>query len=115
MLQATPSIATDARLIEWSPFRLKPGITEPELLAASEMLQRDFLSRQHGFVGRELLRGANGQWADLVSWRDDESANAVMQAVADSPACVAYFQLMEGVDAADPGAGVLHLHRVRAY
>ena len=115
MSQTTPSIAADAKVVEWAPFRLKPGITDAELLAASEALQRDFLSRQDGFVGRELLRGANGQWADLVYWRDDESAHAIMQAVADSPACMAYFHLMEGANAADPGAGVLHLHRVRAY
>jgi hypothetical protein len=115
MLHGTPTIATDAQIIEWAPFRLKSDVTDAELLAASDSLQRNFLSLQDGFVGRELLRCSNCQWADLVYWRDEQSANAVMQAVAESPVCNAYFQLMDGLDAIDPGAGVLHLRRVQTY
>lgn len=100
-------------LVEWAPFRLRPGVSEAALLDASEALQRDFLARQEGFIRRHLLRGTDGQWADLVYWRDEVAANAVMAAVADSPVCHAYFQLMEGP--ADPAHGVLHLHRVRSY
>lgn len=104
-----------AGVVEWAPFRVKPGVDDNTLLAASEALQRDFLAHQPGFVRRELLRGAEGQWVDLVYWRDEDSAMAVMPAIANSAACQTYFHLMEGADAADPGAGVLHLHRVRSY
>lgn len=110
-------IGTTARavVVEWAPFRVKPGVEDAAVLDASEALQRDFLAHQPGFMKRELLRGADGQWVDLVHWRDEESARAVIPAIADSAACQAYFHLMEGADSADPAAGVLHLHRVRSY
>lgn len=103
-----------ATVVEWAPFRTKPGVDEQTLLRASETLQRDFLASQPGFVGRELLQ-AGEQWVDLVYWRDEDAANAIMDKIASSPACQAYFHLMEGADAADPAAGVLHLRRVRSY
>ena len=102
-------------VIEWAPFRLAEGVREDDLLAASEALQRDFLERQPGFVRRELLRGTDGQWVDLVVWRDEQSARAVLEAISSSQACQAYFHLMAGGDNMDPASGVLHLHRVRAY
>lgn len=101
--------------IEYAPFRLKPGVSEETLLAASHALQQDFVARQPGFVRRDLLRGPDGQWVDLVEWQSREAALAIMDAVAASPACHAYFALMEGADHADPGSGVTHFERVRQY
>ncbi len=116
---ATAATATTAdgvgAVVEWAPFRLGAGVSEDALLAASESLQRDFLQHQPGFLRRELLRGADGQWVDLVLWRDQGAADAVVAAIGASPACQAYFQLLDGADTADPGAGVLHLRRVRVY
>jgi len=102
-------------VVEWAPFRLAPGTDETALLEASEALQRDFLRHQPGFVRRELLRDADGQWVDLVVWKDHPSAMAAMSAAGSSAACHAYFHLMEGGDNMDAGTGVLHLHRVRVY
>ena len=105
----------DGVVVEWAPFRLAPGTDETTLLAASDTLQRDFLEHQPGFVRRELLRGADDGWVDLVFWADESSARAAMGAAGSSPVCHAYFHLMQGGDTADVGAGVLHLHRIRAY
>jgi hypothetical protein len=101
--------------VEWAPFRLKAGVPDEALLRASTALQENFVARQPGFVRRELLRGPDGQWADLVVWQSREAALAIMDAVAASPACSAYFALMEGADHADPGAGVMHFECVRHY
>ena len=110
------SAATAARaVVEWAPFRVREGVSEAALLEASEALQRDFLAGQRGFVRRELLRGKDGQWVDLVYWENEETATAVIQAAAASPVCHAYFHLMEGGDGMDPGVGVSHLERIRAY
>ena len=107
--------ATDGVVIEWAPFRLAPGASEAALLAAAESIQREFLERRPGYVRRELLRGDYGRWVDLIVWRDEASAQAAMQAAESSDSCRAYFGLMTGVDAPDPGSGLLHLRRVRAY
>ena len=113
------SAATVARdggaVIEWAPFRLRDGVTEHELLEASETLQREFLAHQCGFVRRELLRGADGQWVDLIHWETEAAADAVLTAAGQSTICQQYFKLMVMPGGADPAAGVLHLTRVRAY
>jgi hypothetical protein len=83
-------------------------VTDAQLLDASAALQRDFLAQQPGFRRRELLRGSDGQWVDLVYWDSAEAAAAVMPRVAESPVCQAYFHLMIGADAADAAAGVQH-------
>ena len=102
-------------VIEWAPFRLASGATEASLLEASESLQREFLDRCAGFLRRELLCGTDGQWADLVYWSDEASAQAAARVVGDSPVCLRYFNLMVPHDAEHPEGGMLHLHRVRSY
>ena len=107
--------ATQSMVVEWAPFRLKPGVTEEHLVEVSARLQNEFLRRQRGFIRRELLKGAQDEWVDLVYWTDEESAQAVMPAIAGSTACRAYFDVMIGADPADPSGGVAHYRRVRAY
>ena len=102
-----------AGYVEWAPFTLKPGVTDEELLRASEALQEDFVKHQPGFIRRELLKGSGREWVDLVYWEDRESAERVAAHAAESPACRAYFEYMEGV--ADPAGGVLHFERRRLY
>ncbi len=100
---------------EWAPFKLVDTADEARLLRASDALQAGFLSKQRGFIRRELHEGPDGQWVDLVYWESDEAAARAMQEAANSPACFEYFQLMASADHADPGAGVLHFQRKRTY
>jgi hypothetical protein len=103
-------------VIEWAPFRVREGVTEAALLDAAEAVQRDFLARQPGFLGRELARGADGSWADIVRWADASAADAAMAAAGKSASCSAYFQLMTGANGgSDPGEGLVLLQRLRAY
>jgi hypothetical protein len=101
--------------IEWAPFRLKAGVSEEMLLRTSAELQEGFVRQQPGFVRRELLRGTDGQWVDLVVWRDAAAAAAVALTAASSPVCASYFALMEGVDHADPGVGVQYFERAARF
>ena len=105
----------DSVVIEWAPFRAASGVSDAALLAESDALQRGFLVGQRGFVRRELLRGEDGQWIDLVYWEDQASADEAMRAANASPACSRYFQLMAGADLPDFGGSVMHLRRVRTY
>ncbi|HKH92206.1 MAG TPA: hypothetical protein VKA54_10390 [Gemmatimonadaceae bacterium] len=114
-MSVTRQAAGPRPVVEWAPFRVVDGVTEQAVLAASDSLQRDFLARQRGFVRRELLRGPDGQWVDLVHWEDEAAAHAVFTAAMESPVCAEYFKLMVMPEGADPAAGVLHLHRVREY
>ena len=99
--------------IEWAAFRVRPGVTEPQIRAASTAIQEEFIARQPGFLRRELLRADDGSYVDVLWWRDRASAETAMAAAMQSPACARYFELMES-DAADP-AGVKHLAQLAAY
>ena len=110
----TPTV-TDTVVIEWAPFRLADGVSESDLLRASDDLQAGFLANQPGFLRRDLLRGSDGQWVDLIYWADAASADRIMQIAMESRACLAYFRLMAGADGPDLAAGVLHYRRLKAY
>ncbi len=84
---------------EWAEFALQPHATEAALLEASATMQREFLDQQPGFIARQTLKLADRHYADLVTWRSLEAAHEAMVKATSSPACAAYFGLMQ-VDAA---------------
>jgi hypothetical protein len=106
---------TNKITVEWAPFTLAEGVDEATLLAASEALQSEFISKQSGFISRELLKGEGNQWVDIIHWNSLAEAEQAARQAADSPICFKYFALMQNVDHDDPGAGVFHFERVRSY
>lgn len=100
-------------VVERASFRVAPGVTETDVLNASDVIQQEFLRHQPGFMRRELLRAGDGHWVDLVEWKDHDSVAAAMAVVSTSAACQAYFGLM--ANGGDPGTGMLHLRRMRRY
>jgi hypothetical protein len=102
--------------VEWAPFQLAEGVDEATLLAASAALQGEFLSKQSGFIKRELVKAKDNQWVDLVYWNSlEEAEQAAKNAANNSPICFKYFELMVGADPDDPSAGVIHLEVVETY
>jgi heme-degrading monooxygenase HmoA len=81
--------------IEMASFRLKPEIEETVFVTASDRFQREFLNAAPGFLSRELLRGADGVYMDLIHWRSRQDAEAMMKTAEASPDCAAYFALMD--------------------
>lgn len=105
----------DEVIVELASFRVAPGVTEADVLNASDLVQHEFLSHQPGFLRRDLLRAGDrgGHWVDLVEWKDHDSFAAAMVVFSTSAACQAYFRLM--ADDGDAGTGMMHLRRVRRY
>ncbi|PWL38548.1 hypothetical protein DKG77_09810 [Flagellimonas aquimarina] len=102
-------------LLEWAPFTIKKGITEDDLMKASEALQKDFLQNQKGFVKRDLLEKFDRNYIDLVYWETIEDAKNALENAEKNPACLAYFKLMEEVDQSQPEQGVSHFEILRSY
>lgn len=103
------------RTIEWAPFRVKPGVSETQLLAASTALQEGFLQNQTGFLRRELVRTGDGEYTDIVWWASHAAAEKAMHEVAGSEVCHRYFALMQDADHAEPGQGVSHFTSIAVY
>jgi hypothetical protein len=101
--------------IEVAPFTIADGIDEAQLVEASEMLEREFLSRQPGYLGRSLSRLDERRWADVVLWRDADAARAAMAHVMESPVCRRYFACMVNEDVAGADHGVTLYQGVRGY
>ena len=109
------SESQDEGVVELASFRVAPGVTETDVLNASDVIQHEFLRLQPGFLRRDLLRAGDegGRWVDLVEWTDHDSFAAAMALFSTSAACQAYFRLM--ADDGDAGTAMLHLRRVRRY
>ena|SRR5688572_30364998 len=105
----------NSHIVEWAPFRLKPGVDESDLLRVSDDLQAEFLDHQTGFVRRELFKGGGGNFVDVIWWSSRKAAEDALASAARSPACGRYFQLMQDVNARKPGADVAHYLLFKTY
>jgi hypothetical protein len=106
--QTTPTV-------EWALFMLAEGVDEAALLAASEVLQRDFLCKQPGFLHRELLKGSDAQWVDIIHWESRDAVRQAMDNVQTSAVCQRYFSLMVPSSGDDPSGGISLFDLVQYY
>jgi hypothetical protein len=100
--------------VEMAKIKLRAGNSEADLIAASDRFQRDFLDAQPGFLRRELLRLDEGNYLDLIHWRNAADASAVMEHIADSPSCEMYFAVMD-MNPDNPEEGVTHYASLATY
>lgn len=112
LISALAGCATAPRgtIVEWAEFKTAAGVSDVQVLEASDAVQKEFLNAQKGFIRRELLKGKDGQWSDLIYWQSKAAADEAAKKVEHSSACAGYFKCM-----ANPDAGVLHFTRVRSY
>lgn len=102
----------NGRVMEFAPFRLKPDVSETTLLDAAAKMQECFLERQPGYLSRELMRGRDGGYVDVIWWRSHADAAAAIPKVHASKDCLDYFEHMQ-VDVANAGTSVLHFEQMR--
>ena len=86
-----------------APIKLAEGKTEADLLAASQIFQRDFVAHEPGVLRRELVRKPDGTYLDIVQFRSHEDFLDVLQKEMESPVCETFFSVMDLSDY-DPDA-----------
>jgi hypothetical protein len=106
---------TNHHVIEFAAFRLVEGVDESALLLASDALQAEFFSQQQGFLRRDLVRTADGTWADVAYWDSVESVQQAMQNAHNNPAAVKYFELMADTQQSDFSSGMMLLSIIKSY
>ncbi len=78
-----------------APIKLAKGKSEADLRAASEIFQRDFVCHEAGILRRELVRKPDGTYLDIVQFRSHEDYLDVTKREMESPACAAFFSVMD--------------------
>ena len=82
--------------VEFVSFNLRKGKPVSEFLLVSDKFNREFLSRQKGYISRKLLVD-DKKWADYVLWETVEDVqNAYIAANEDAVACE-YVSFMIGI------------------
>ncbi len=80
--------------IELVQFRLKAGVDARTFLATVADTQ-SAIARLPGFLSRELLRGDDGLWVDLVHWRSKAEALAAAKAFGTMPEVAAFANMID--------------------
>ncbi len=92
--------------IEVVLFKLKPGVEAMAFVAAAEAMLPD-LRAVPGFVRRELLRGDEGLWVDVVHWRSLSEALAAMDLMVTQPSAGPFMAALD-----EQSIEMLHLQQV---
>lgn len=95
--------------IELVQFRLRDGVDEGTFLAAVADTQVA-ISRLPGFLSRELLKGDDGLWVDLVHWCSAAEAHAAAEAFSTMPEVSAFASMID-----ETAMTMLHLGQVRRF
>ncbi|MEK7462868.1 MAG: antibiotic biosynthesis monooxygenase [Patescibacteria group bacterium] len=97
-------------VIELAQFKMKVGVSEDEVLAASQEAQDGFLAKQKGYVSRELLKSSEGEWVDIVHWETMEDAQTAMNSFMGHPSTKKFGEVI------DPSSiKMMHLEVVKKY
>lgn len=84
--------------MEFSTFRLKPGVSETELFQAIDQMVAGLYAGEVGFLGHALLKGTDGIYVDVI-FADSESRAAELCAKWGSgpfaPDCLPYVAKIE--------------------
>jgi hypothetical protein len=67
------------QVLELVSFKLAPGSSEVEMLAASGICQSEFLQKQEGFLLRLTARRDDGSYVDVVLWESQAHADVALE------------------------------------
>ena len=80
--------------VEIARFRLAKDVSEDDFLRASNIMMKE-LVQLDGFLSREVLKGDDGIWMDLLHWESLETAKRAAEDVLKLPLCLEYFKLID--------------------
>lgn len=96
-------------IVELVLFRLNAGVADASFLEAADATA-GALHKLGGFIRRELLKSADGQWVDLVYWNSMAEAQHAADAIMHLPACRPFLGMID-----ESSITMLHLDRWRKY
>ena len=85
-----------ANIIGMVSFTLKEGVSESDFLLAHEKYNREFVSKQNGYITHKLL--VNGdKWTDLVIWESMDDTQNTFEAVGKNAVAIEVMSLIDQI------------------
>jgi hypothetical protein len=81
-------------VLEIVRFRVKSGVSEADFLAANRPTLA-YAERQPGYVRRRLARLTEGEYVDVIEWRDMDSAKRAAETFHMAPECQDLMQVLD--------------------
>lgn len=82
-------------VVEVAMFKLNEGVTDYAFITEAEKVQESFLKNQKGYLDRELLKGEDGQWFDILHWQSMDEAQSAAQVMMQEPACQQFIKMID--------------------
>lgn len=86
----TSSPSNDNRVVEVSIFQFKADVDEAAALRLAQSVN-DFLISNDGFISRKCSKTPEGQWVDVIYWKNRAMAEAAAEKAFHNPTCLAFF------------------------
>jgi hypothetical protein len=95
--------------IEIVQFRLKADVQEADYLTANEAVQAD-LQQASGYISREMAKGEDGEWLDILHWNSLAEAQRAAEAFPTWPSAQKMAGLIDG-----DSIKMMHLQQVAKF
>jgi len=86
--------------------KLAAGKTEADLLIASDIFEKEFVSKEAGVIRRELVRKSDNEYIDIVQFRSRKDMEAVMEKEKTCQICHQFFSIMDMSDMDEPPVAI---------
>ena len=80
--------------VELVQFKLKDGIDEDALLTVTKENMK-FVRKQSGYIRRELVKGPDRLWTDIVHWKSLSEAQEAEKKFYESSDCQNYSKIID--------------------
>ncbi len=81
--------------IEFCTFMLKEGASEEKMLGAAKDMEKEFLSKESGFLGHSVLKGKDGVYVDMAFATSQEKAEAICGKWMDNKFALKYLEFID--------------------
>jgi len=104
-----------ATIVEWAPYKKHKTTELQELIYAADLVNKQFLSQQPGFIKRELVRKSENEFADILHWESLDDAHKAAMKVESCHVCLEYFGLMDQKESKKSGAGFSYYETIKSW
>ena len=84
-----------AAVVEVVTLQLADGVTAEQFAPVDRAVEDEHVSRQPGFVSREVAAGDDGSWLVIVHWASIEEAQASMDSFASASAAARFMEMID--------------------